>query len=347
MTAEAPPKRPRGRPRKYPLPTELPVIQSDPNDCPVVQIIEKEYYLKENGLPLKLEPHQRRILNAAFAVDEQGKQKYRTIIYSAPKKSGKTEIGAGLTYAFLRKFGGQCYSIANDQEQAASRMFQRVIETLEVMRQKHPRLYGKVIHPDFEEKIYKGRVIRFADDKQLNPGPHTLEYVPNDFRGEAGGMPALTMWDELWGYSSTGSERLWNEMQPVPNLPVSMRLVTTYAGFYGESHLLYSIYESLVDPDPHTDEPRGERVPGLEDLPCFHKGSYFCYWDHMARMPWHTPEFMDEARSDPSLNGREQEYERIWRNRWVTGLDAFIAMAVINERMAEGEEIGLVNHMAA
>lgn len=265
----------------------------------------------------------------------------------AAHNSGKTEIGSALTYAFLRLYGGQCYSIANDQEQASSRMFQRVVETLELMREKNPHLYLKVIHPDYAEKIFKGRTIRFSPVDQINPGPHELAYIPNDFRGEAGGMPALTMWDELWGYSSSSSERLWTEMQPVPTLPVSMRIVTTYAGFYGESHLLYSIYESLVDPDPHTEEPRGKRVEGLGDLPCFEKGSYFCYWDHEARMPWHTPEFMDEAHSDPSLNGREQEYERIWRNRWVTGLDAFIPMQVINERMAEGEELELVNNMAA
>jgi hypothetical protein len=342
---EAPPKR-RGRPPKA-KPVEVKEVVENPDDCPVVRIIEREYYLKETGETLKLEPHQRRIINAAFALDERGKQRYRTLVYSAPKKSGKTEIGSALTYAFLRLYGGQCYSIANDQEQASSRMFQRVVETLELMREKDPHLYLKVIHPDYAEKIFKGRVIRFSPADQINPGPHELAYIPNDFRGEAGGMPALTMWDELWGYSSSSSERLWTEMQPVPTLPVSMRIVTTYAGFYGESHLLYSIYESLVDPDPHTEEPRGNRVTGLEDLPCFEKGSYFCYWDHEARMPWHTLEFMEEARSDPSLNGREQEYERIWRNRWITGLDAFIPMDIVNARMEEGEGLELINHLAA
>ena len=318
---------------------------SSPKDCQIVQIMEEEYYLKETGKPIRLEDHQRRILNAAFT-PVNGKFPYRTIIYSAIKKSGKTEIGAGISYAFARLYGGQMYSIANDQEQAAGRMWQRVQETLEVMKEHRPRLYEKIIHEDYAEKIFKGRTIRFADRGQLNPGPHTLEYIPNDYRGEAGGMQALTIYDELWAYASEKSNRLWTEMQPVPTLPISMRLVTTYAGFYGESHLLYSIYEALVDPDPHTEEPRGQRVPGLEDLPVFHKGSYFCYWDHEARMPWHSPEFLEEARVDPSLNGREQEYERIWRNRWITGLDAFLPIAVINQRMAEGEALGLKNHLA-
>lgn len=319
----------------------------DPNspDCPLVQVMEREYYLKETKKPIILQPHQKRILNAAFTPVD-GKFPYRTIIYSAIKKSGKTEIGGGIGYAFNRLYGGSVYSIANDEDQAASRMWQRVVEVLELMRQENPELYAQVIHSDHFDKIFKGRAIKFAEVGQTNPGPHTLEYIPNDYKGEAGGMPALTIWDELWAYSSSAAERLWTEMQPIPTLPVSMRLVTTYAGFYGESHLLYSIYEALVNPDPHTGDPRGERVPGLEDLPVFRKGSYFCYWDEEPRMPWHTPEFMDEARNDPSLNGREQEYERIWRNRWVTGLDAFLPMSIINARMAEGDVIGLVNHMA-
>jgi hypothetical protein len=64
-------------------------------------------------------------------------------------------------------------------------------------------------------------------------------------------------------------------------------------------------------------------------------------------MPWHTPEFMAEARRDPSLNGREQEYLRIWENRWVTGLDAFIALETVDAAMAVGEEHGYYNHFAA
>lgn len=53
-----------------------------------------EFAIREDGQPLQLEDHQRGILQEAFRYDEDERFLYRTIIYSAPKKSGKTAISA-------------------------------------------------------------------------------------------------------------------------------------------------------------------------------------------------------------------------------------------------------------
>jgi hypothetical protein len=42
-------------------------------------------------------PHQREILELAFTFDENGRLPYDTVIYSCPKKSGKTTLNAALT----------------------------------------------------------------------------------------------------------------------------------------------------------------------------------------------------------------------------------------------------------
>jgi hypothetical protein len=340
----------------------------DLSSVPLVRCIQEEFLLKEEqpfapdggrkaNAPLYLFPHQVRILEHVFSTVD-GKLPYSTFIYSAIKKSGKTEIGAAITYAWARVFGGEIYSIANDEEQAASRMFKRVTETLEVIGRRRPKSFSLAIHEDHQpmarkdgrhiSRLVRDKTIRFSEGDQQNLYPHTLTYIPQDYAGEAGGMPALTLWDELWAYSSEGASRLWSEMQPVPTLPHSMRVVTTYAGFYGESELLYSIFEALVDPDPQTDEPRGTRVPGLEDLPCYHdlESGYFCYWDEEPRMPWHTEEFLERAKLDPTLKGRQGEYDRLWRNRWSTGSEPFIDIKLIDALMEEGESRGLVNHFA-
>lgn len=158
-------------------------------------------------------------------------------------------------------------------------------------------------------------------------------------------MNALVVFDEIWGIMTERAERLWTELQPIPNLPVSIRFVSTYAGFYGESQLLYSIYENTVKPDVNDVEIKhGTKVPGLEDLPVYQDGDYIVYWDEVPRMPWHTEEFLEAARTDPSVQGRESEYERLWRNRWSTGMDAFLPMEVINALMARGDDEGLKNH---
>ena len=317
-------------------------------DCDMVKCIEKEYYLKATGKPIVLVDHHKRILNHLFTPVD-GELPYRTMIFSAPKKSAKTEIAAAVTYGYTRIFGGNCYSIANDIEQSKSRMFDRVVSALSLMREKNNKLYEKVVHPDFHKAIWKNKEIFFNDNrpkKQLNPGPHWLRYIASDYAGEAGGMPALTVWDELWAYKSESSFRLWDEMQPIPNLPASIRFITTYAGWHGESQLLWGIYEEIVKPDPYNaQEKHGTKVLGLEDLPCYYKDRYFVYWDHIARMPWHSQTFLHEAKNDPAVKGRESEFRRLWQNEWTTGAEAFLDMTVVDARMEEGESLGLVNNM--
>lgn len=317
-------------------------------DCPLVQVIEREYYIRDLDTgkigPIQLRPHQRAILNAVFTFVD-GTPPWTTVVWSCIKKSGKTEIGAAVAYAFARLYGGEIYSIANDKEQAEGRMFDRMEQALEKLRDKKPKLFVQVVADEHIDRIVRNGVIHFAGTHQINGGPHRLKPIPTDYAGEAGATNALCVFDELWGYKGEGEMRLWSEMQPIPTLQVSMRFVTTYAGFYGESELLYSLYSLVVNPDPHTEEPRGTRIPGLEHLPCYQRGKTFVYWDHEGRMDWHTPEFLQEAKDDPTVQGRVSEYLRLWENRWSTGLEAFIDMPLVDRAMGLGDEAGLVNHM--
>ena len=54
---------------------------------------EAEYLLAATGVTIGLQAHQNRILRDVFTHDSEGRFPYQTVIYSAPKKSGKTEIG--------------------------------------------------------------------------------------------------------------------------------------------------------------------------------------------------------------------------------------------------------------
>ena len=318
----------------------------------MVRTIERECYTRDiKGRP-KFEPHQKRILNHFFKEKKKGGPfRYTTFVYSCIKKSGKTAIATWITYAFARLYGGEMYSVANDEEGAKKRMFNRLKENLKYMKEEDPDLFDSVMTGDKmrRECIVYDQSIQFADNGQPNTGPHDVNYLAVDFAGEAGAMNALVVYDELWGVASERGERLWTELPPlppVPACPISIRLVTTYAGYYGESELLYSIYDQVVKPDPHTEEPMGTRVPGLEDLPVFvsDDGSTIVYWDHEPRMPWHTPEFLAAARNDPTL--RESEYKRLWENRWSTGQEAFLNPDVVKMAISEGKAAGLFNRMA-
>src|SRR3970040_2438526 len=59
--------------------------------------IDKLVRKNELGQPFALMDHQREILRLAFAFDEDGRLPYDTVIFSCPKKSGKTTLNAALT----------------------------------------------------------------------------------------------------------------------------------------------------------------------------------------------------------------------------------------------------------
>ncbi len=141
---------------------------------------------------------------------------YPEQVYSAPKKSGKTGFAAMHLLAMTLLFGGrhaEAYSVANDLEQATSRVFEacrRIIEASPLLRR--------------EAKITVNRISFPATGAAITA-------LASDYASAAGGHPTISCFDELWAYASERSRRLWDEMIPVPTRKVSCRLVVTHAGF--------------------------------------------------------------------------------------------------------------------
>jgi phage terminase large subunit-like protein len=263
--------------------------------------LEHEWIRPETGKPIKLLPHQKRILRHVFHRDKNGRFAYDTVVWSAPKKSGKTEIGAGVTLWFALFSGetpNEIYCIANDLEQARSRAFTRISKIVKL----NPAIAARL--RQFSIEFSTGTFIKA---------------ISNDYAGAAGGNQGLTLWDELWGYESEASHRLWEEMTPVPTRRNSLRFITTYAGFLGQSRLLWELYTRGVGPEEY-EHGRGEKIPGLEDLPCWRNERLFVYWDHEPRMPWQTPEYYQAQRAQL----RPSAFARLHENRWVTGETTFV-----------------------
>jgi hypothetical protein len=99
---------------------------------------EAEYPLAATGVPISLDAHQNRILRDVFTHNSEGRFPYQTVIYSAPKKSGKTEIGGlvALWMAFTEGPYAEVYTPANDLEQSPSRVFRAAGRAI----QANPRL---------------------------------------------------------------------------------------------------------------------------------------------------------------------------------------------------------------
>jgi phage terminase large subunit-like protein len=257
----------------------------------------------ERGKPFRLFDHQREVMRLAFEVDAAGRFFYDTVIWACPKKSGKTTMGGAVTawFAFTQDPPNEAIVCANDLEQSQGRAFKA--------------LSGLLTHnPDLRCSV--------EDQTQrsitLTNGT-TISAIANEYAGAAGSNHGLTTWDELWGYVSERSRRLWDELTPVPTRTNSIRFITTYAGFEGESELLYELYKLAVAPDEH---PQGQGTRLHATLPIYanRESRLFAYWDHQPRMPWQTPEYYAAQRRTL----RPTTYLRLHENRWTSGVAQFI-----------------------
>src|SRR5262249_3078276 len=94
-----------------------------------VAFIEEILHDPETSEPLVLNPAQRAFLSRAFRRGQNGRLLFPELLFSAPKKSGKTATAAmAVLYAVLVLGGrhAEGYCVANDWEQSQSRVFQAI-----------------------------------------------------------------------------------------------------------------------------------------------------------------------------------------------------------------------------
>jgi phage terminase large subunit-like protein len=92
-----------------------------------ISFIEEVLINPETGKPFVLLDAEREFLTHAFKIDHDGRLVYPEQCYSAPKKTGKTVLGAIHLLTTTLLFGGryaESYCVANDFEQAQSRVFE-------------------------------------------------------------------------------------------------------------------------------------------------------------------------------------------------------------------------------
>ena len=231
------------------------------------QFIAETLIDPETRAPFQLLPAERAFLNHAFLTDASGRLVYPEQVFSAPKKSGKTGFAALHTLTMCLLFGGQYaegYCVANDLEQAQGRVFlaiKRIVESSPELR-----AIARV----------------FSDRVEFPITGASIAALASDYAGAAGANPTISTFDELWGYTSERSRRLWDEMVPPPTRKIACRLTTTYAGFEGESTLLEELYKrGLAQPQIGADLHAGD---GL-----------LMFWSHVPVAPWQSVEWVEQC----------------------------------------------------
>ena len=257
--------------------------------------IEEALHDPETGRPFKLLDAERDFLGHAFKVDSAGRLLYLEQIFAAPKKSGKTGFAALHMLCTVLLFGGKYsegYALANDLEQATSRVFQaikRIVKSSPLLADGAEIMKDKIGFPAFANA--------------------SIAAIASDYAGSAGSNPTISCFDELWGYTSERSRRLWDEHVPPPTRKIACRLTVTYAGFEGESVLLEELYK------------RGMAQPEVGKS--LHAGDgILMAWHREPIAPWQTETWLAQMRR--AL--RPAQFIRMITNTFVTTESSFISL---------------------
>ncbi len=246
----------------------------------------------ETGKPFVLYEAQERFLRKALTLTAEGKLPFPELLFSCPKKSGKTATAAMAVIYVVVVLGGpyaEGIVCANDLEQAQGRVFQataRIIEASPLLKDSAKITANKIEFPSTGA---------------------TITAIASDYAGAAGANPTIIAFDELWAYTTERSQRLWDELIPVPTRKVSVRLTTTYAGFERESELLEGLYK------------RG--VAGTEIAPALYESEgLLCFWSYEPVAPWQDAKWLADSR----LALRPNAFLRLIENKWVTSESSFV-----------------------
>ncbi|MBE3597557.1 MAG: hypothetical protein IMX02_01675 [Limnochordaceae bacterium] len=144
----------------------------------------------ETGRAFELLPAQEAFLRELFRPEGV---RYSEAVFSAPKKSGKTTFAALATLYVVLVWGGRYaegYCYANDEEQARGRVFEAA-----------RKIVGATPWLARQARILNDRI-------EFEPTGSVIQAMASEYAGAAGANPTITVFDELWAYSSERARRL-------------------------------------------------------------------------------------------------------------------------------------------
>lgn len=263
-----------------------------------VDWIQEYFYIPETNAAIVLESYQREVIWEALSRDDNGNFNYSTILYSDIKKSAKSTIAAAVAL-YLGWFHPweTIRIVANDLKQANSRTFFYIERAIRLNPYLNERCKVKTYHIDL-------------------PNNTTIDAIPVDPKGEAGGGDLFTCFTELWAAKNEAALRLWSETTLSPlKFGKSLRWCESYAGFVGGSPILEQLYATGVQGGI----PVETDIDGLE-LFANDSARMLALWNTQPRCSWQTPEYYQQE----SAALTPDEFARMHRNQWTEGTDVFI-----------------------
>ena len=262
--------------------------------CPVDYTDAQDSHLGANK-PI-MPPFMTNWLGLAFPAP-LGAPVVRNIADFRSKKQGKSTLAAGVAlYMATRHDYSEVVIAASDQDQSRDRVLRSAKYAVE---------HGPL---NAHAKVFKD-TIEF-DNRSV------IQAVPFDFRGAAGGNPDCVIFDELHAWNNESYRRMFDELLPSPTKPWSLRWMSSYAGFEGESLLLREWWDKGL---------KGERVS--DELPLYLNQdagilALIDVGEESWRMPWAGAEqYIRQVRESE----RPNTFRRLWLNEWVSSEGEFIS----------------------
>src|SRR5258708_35499275 len=147
-----------------------------------VAFIERTLVNPEDGRPFVLTDAERLFLRHAFLLTADGRLRYPELMFSGPKKSGKTAFAAMCQLYVVVVLGGRFaegFCAANDFEQSQGRVFQAAARIVEAS----PLL-------SLDATVTQNRIA-------FGSTGSTMTAIANDYAGAAGANPTITVFDEM------------------------------------------------------------------------------------------------------------------------------------------------------
>lgn len=253
---------------------------------------------EQEDMVLKIAPYQEKALIHAFSRDVKGLFNYDIILWGDIKKSIKSTLAAAaVLWRAWHVPHGQFYIVANTREQADSRVFYYLRRAIE-------------LNPNLKSVCHVNASTHSID----LPNKAKIEAIAVSAAGEAGGNPTMVEMTEVWGATSKEAIRLWTETSLPPALfGKSQRFLDTYAGYEGESELLWQLYETGVL--------QGEKFDPEYNFFYRNKAArMFSIWNTKPRLPWQVPAYYASQQQILS----PQEFRRVHLNEWSSSSDSFV-----------------------
>jgi phage terminase large subunit-like protein len=299
-----------------------------PSERPsIIEHAEKVFYIPETQAPIRFEQHQKCVLTVAFEPQKyeffrvNDVMPFQTILYSTVKKSGKTAVSASVARWVAETFGPrqEIYTMANDLEQSRGLIYQKLIDSI-------------TLTPGFVSKGVNGTLPgkwRIIDrEARYLPNQTAVKAISSDYKGAAGSNPTCTLWTELHGYTSEADRRLWAESTPVPTRPYSFRFIDTYAGYEGESDLLWDLWEKALNSrqltrDEIPDWPYDGPIPIYVNIPA-RLCAYIDTGVEARRMPWQKGRAGELYYEAEAHDLTPNEFNRLHLNQWTSSVGQFL-----------------------